>query len=61
MADDADIAQETAERLAAQRARPLLRSMAERICIRCGYDLPPEILAENPDALDCGNACGRLG
>lgn len=61
MADDADIAQETAERLASQLARPLLRSMADRICIRCGFSLPAEILVENPDALDCGGTCGRLG
>ena len=55
MADDADIAQETAERLAAQRAR-----VADRICIRCGHNLPAEILAENRDALDCGGTCGRM-
>jgi len=54
--DAIDRLQDAEERLAAQRPRP----RADRLCIRCGYKLPEQILVEDRDALDCGGSCGRL-
>ncbi len=61
MTDDAELAQqreldhrENAIAEATRRAR-----LADRICVRCGENLPRTIREAHPDWTDCNGLCGH--
>lgn len=60
MSDDTDRAQarEIAERETAIARAVYGARLTDRICVRCGNDLPRTIREAHPDWTDCNNLCG---